>query len=133
MSAVIYWIRAKDHSDITCQGYVGVAKNASKRWWSHKWALKANRHDNSILANAVKKHGWDNLVKEIVLIAEEAYCYEMENRLRPSTEIGWNLCSGGCKPPVTKSRGPDYVSPLRGVPRPTPWLIGVSRPPPKEG
>ena len=132
MSAVIYWIRAKDHTDITCQGYVGVAKNASKRWWSHKWALKASRHDNPILTNAVNKHGWDNLIKEIVLVADEQYCYDIENKLRPECEIGWNIATGGCKPPVTKPRGPDYVSPLKGVPRPTPWLIGKSKPPSRE-
>lgn len=131
MSAVIYWIRAKDHTDITCQGYVGVAKNASKRWWGHKWALNANRHENPVLSNAVKKHGWDNLVKEIVLISEEAYCYETEAKLRPSEKIGWNLAIGGCKPPVSKSRGPDYVSPLKGVSRPTPWLIGKKKPMPE--
>lgn len=124
MSAAIYWIRAKDHTDITCQGYVGVAKDASKRWWSHKWALKANRHENPLLSNAVNKHDWDNLVKEIVLISEEAYCYETEAKLRPSEKIGWNLAVGGCKPPTTKPRGPDYVSPLKGVSRPTPWMIG---------
>lgn len=131
MSAAIYWIRAKDHTDITCQGYVGVTKNASKRWWGHKWALNANRHDNPLLSNAVKKHGWDNLVKEIVLISEEAYCYETEAKLRPSEKIGWNLAIGGCKPPVTKPRGLDYVSPLKGVPRPTPWLVGRKKPMPE--
>lgn len=124
MSAVIYWIRANDHTDITKQGYVGVAKRASKRWWSHKWALKAGRHENPILSNAVNKHGWDNLVKEVVLIAEEAYCYEIEAKLRPELKIGWNIAIGGCKPPVSKPRGPDYISPLKGVPRPTPWLVG---------
>lgn len=132
MSAVIYWIRAKGHTDITCQGYVGVAKNASKRWWSHKWALKANRHENPVLSNAVNKHGWDSLIKEIVLISEEAYCYETEAKLRPSEKIGWNLAVGGCKPPISKSRGPDYVSPLKGVPRPTPWLIGKKKSMPED-
>jgi hypothetical protein len=131
MSAAIYWIRSKEHTDITCQGYVGVAKNASKRWWGHKWALKADRHDNPLLSNAVKKHGWDNLVKEIVLVSEEAYCYEIEAKLRPSEKIGWNLAIGGCRPPVSKSRGPDHVSPLKGVPRPTPWLVGREKPMPE--
>lgn len=131
MSAAIYWIRSKEHTDITCQGYVGVAKNASKRWWGHKWALKAGRHNNPLLTNAVNKHGWDNLIKEIVLIADEQYCYDIENKLRSQSKIGWNLAIGGCKPPVSKSRGPDYVSPLKGVPRPTPWLVGRQKPMPE--
>ncbi len=132
MSAAIYWIRSKEHTDITYQGYVGVAKNASKRWWGHKWALKAGRHDNPLLTNAVNKHGWDNLVKEIVLIADEQYCYDIENKLRSDSKIGWNLAVGGCKPPVSKSRGPDYVSPLKGVSRPTPWLVGREKPMPED-
>jgi len=132
MSAVIYWIRSKEHTDITCQGYVGVAKNATKRWWGHKWAIKANRHENQLFANAVNKHGWDNLIKEIVLIADEQYCYDIESKLRSECKIGWNLAVGGCKPPVNKSRGPDYVSPLKGVPRPTPWLVGKKSQMPKE-
>ena len=55
----------------------------------------------------------------------------MEQKLRPTEGIGWNLAVGGCKPPVTKSRGPDYVSPLKGVSRPTPWLVGKKKPMPE--
>lgn len=132
MSVAIYWIRSKEHTDITCQGYVGVAKNVSKRWWGHKWAINAGRHDNPLLTNAVNKHGWDNLVKEIVLIADEQYCYDIENKLRSESKIGWNLAIGGCKPPISKSRGPDYISPLKGVSRPTPWLVGKDKPMPED-
>ena len=39
MTTEVYWIRAKHHSDITSEGYVGVSKNASKRWqYGHNWA-----------------------------------------------------------------------------------------------
>jgi hypothetical protein len=132
MSTQVYWIRAAHHSDITSEGYVGVSKNASKRWaYGHKWAHAKGRHDNPRLSNAIAKHGWDSLIKTVVVVADEAYCYELENKLRPAGEIGWNLAAGGCKPPVSKSRGPDYVSPLKGVPRPTPWLIGKSFPMPE--
>ena len=131
MSVAIYWIRSKEHTDITCQGYVGVAKNVSKRWWGHKWAINAGRHDNPLLTNAVNKHGWDNLVKEIVLIADEQCCDEIEDKLRSESKIGWNLAIGGCKPPISKSRGPDYIIPLKGVSRPTPWLVGKEKPMPE--
>jgi hypothetical protein len=132
ITSSVYWIRTEHHNDITCQGYIGVAKNATKRWWSHKWALKANRHENPILSNAVKKHGWDSLVKEVVLIGEEVYCYEIEAKLRPSEHVGWNVNIGGTKPPISKSRGENYISPLKGVSRPTPWLIGKEKPMPKD-
>ena len=114
------------------EGYIGVSNNANHRWeYGHNWAVKNNRHENPRLMNAIKKHGWDNLVKEVVLIADSEYCYDVEQKLRPSEKIGWNLAVGGGKPPITKPRGDDYVSPLKGVSRPTPWLVGLKKPMPK--
>jgi hypothetical protein len=110
------------------EGYVGVSKDAKKRWkYGHFWAHKNNRHENARFTNAIAKHGWDNLVKEILLIGSEDYCYEMESKIRPDENLGWNLAIGGRKPPVSKSRGPNYISPLKGIARPTPWLIGLKR------
>ena len=130
MSTQVYWIRAPHHSDMTLDGYVGVSKNAQKRWsYGHNWAHRKGRHENQKLANAISKYGWDNLVKTVLVISDEDYCYDLERKLRPSDNIGWNLISGGGKPPISKSRGKDYISPLKGVPRPTPWLIGKSKSP----
>lgn len=132
MTAQLYWIRAAHHSDMTLDGYVGVSKNAKTRWlYGHNWAHRKGRHENPRLANAISKHGWDNLVKTVLVVAEENYCYDLERKLRPTDGIGWNLATGGNKPPVSKSRGEDYVSPLKGVSRPTPWLIGKTKPMPE--
>jgi hypothetical protein len=129
----VYWIRTSNHSDIFADGYVGVSKDVSKRWnYGHKGAHKNNRHDNVILSNAIAKYGWENLIKEIVLIADVDYCYDIEKKLRPTELIGWNIAVGGFKPPASKSRGANYVSPLKGVPRPTPWLVGRVKPMPKD-
>jgi hypothetical protein len=128
MAAEVYWIRAQHHSDITSEGYVGVSKNSQKRWlYGHKWSHSKARHDNQHLSNAINKYGWDLLVKTVVLIGEEAYCYEIERKLRPSEGIGWNLSVGGHKPPVSKYRGETYISPLKGISRPTPWLVGKKK------
>ena len=130
MTTEVYWIRAAHHCDVMSEGYVGVSKNANKRWsYGHKWAHAKGRHENSRLSNAITKHGWENLIKTVLIVADETYCYELEQKLRPTEKIGWNLAMGGVKPPISKFRGPDYVSPLKGVPRPTPWLIGKSTPP----
>ena len=130
MTLEVYWIRAEHHSNMMLDGYIGVSKNAKNRWqYGHLWSHKNGRHDNPKFSNAIAKHGWDNLIKEILVIGEDKYCYELELKLRSHTEIGWNLAIGGGKPPVTKFRGDDYVSPLKGVPRPTPWLIGKSTSP----
>lgn len=130
MSTQVYWIRAPHHSDMMLEGYVGVSKNAEKRWlYGHNWAHRKGRHDNPRLANAISKYGWDNLIKTVLVVADEEYCYDLERKLRSENKIGWNLVMGGGKPPVAKFRGEDYVSPLKGVPRPTPWLVGKSNPP----
>jgi hypothetical protein len=76
------------------------------------------------MANAISKYGWDNLIKTILVVADEKYCYDLERKLRPTDGIGWNLVIGGGKPPVTKPRGSSYVSPLKGVSRSTPWMLG---------
>lgn len=133
MSTQVYWIRASHHSDVTSEGYVGVSKHAQKRWlYGHSWAHRKGRHDNPRLANAISKYGWDNLIKTVLVVADEEYCYNLERKLRPTKEVGWNLTIGGGKPPTSKFRGKDYVSPLKGIPRPTPWLVGKEKPMPED-
>lgn len=93
----VYWIHHPEHTDIFTQGYVGVSKRFERRIWEH---LKLNQ--NRYLKNAIKKYGWDNLIKEKVLIAEESYCLDIESKLRPNDKMGWNLVKGGGMPPITK-------------------------------
>ncbi len=93
-SIVVYWIHLEDHTDMFSQGYIGVSNNTTKRFEEHK-----NRPSNEHLKNAIKKYGWDNLVKTIVLIADEAYCLLMETKLRSEDKIGWNIIKGGGIPP----------------------------------
>ena len=81
------------------QGYIGVSNNPEKRWEYHK-----KRGENAHIRNAVKKYGWDNLVKKVVLIGDESYCLEIENKLRSLNKIGWNLVSGGGRPPSSLGR-----------------------------
>jgi hypothetical protein len=129
----VYWIRAQHHSDFMTEGYIGVARDAKRRWkYGHFWSQKNSRHDNPKFANAIGKHGWDNLIKEILVVAPEDYCYDLESKIRATEGVGWNIAIGGHKPPTTKYRGPDYVSPLKGVARPTPWLVGKKKPMPED-
>jgi len=90
----VYWIRHKDHIDMFSQGYIGVSARFERRMWEHLH-LKGNRHLNF----AINKYGWDNLVKEQILIAERDYCLEIEKKLRPNSDIGWNCILGGGNPP----------------------------------
>jgi hypothetical protein len=93
----VYWVHRPEHTDILRQGYVGISKRFERRIWEH---LKLNQ--NKHLKNAINKYGWDNLVKEKVLIGKEDYCLEIEAKLRPADKIGWNLVKGGNKPPINR-------------------------------
>jgi len=102
MSHSVYWIHHPDHTDIFNQGYVGVSINTKNRWNFHKKS-PSNPH----LRSAVKKYGWDVLVKEIILIGEKEYCFQIEKKLRRDEDTGWNLAPGGGCPPGFKIFGDD--------------------------
>jgi group I intron endonuclease len=93
----VYWIRKPEHTNILRDGYVGVSKRFQRRIMEHE-KITQNKH----LKNAVNKYGWDNLIKEKILIGKEDYCLEIESKLRPTDNIGWNLIKGGNKPPITR-------------------------------
>ena len=91
----VYWIRKVEHTNIYTEGYVGVSTNIERRWREHVTEARANRHPNSFLCNVINKHYPDNLIFEIVYLSNEDNCYNYEEMLRPETNIGWNLRSGG--------------------------------------
>ena len=119
MSTSLYWIHHKDHTDMFSEGYIGVSINTEARFKRH-----SKYSDNPHLKAAIKKYGWDNLVKQVILIGKEKYCYDLELKIRPTRQIGWNIAEGGAKPPTTQHRGNNYVSPLKGKFRSTPWMLG---------
>lgn len=99
--AVLYWIHLEEHTDISSQGYIGVTKYDSKtRFRKHLEALrKYNKlggvKDRRTLFSAINKHGIDSVVVTDLVIGEEDYIYDLENKLRPSCNIGWNIATGG--------------------------------------
>lgn len=101
--AEVYWIRKQDHTDIFTQGYVGVtSKTSQERFKVHIDTANAKKSKKSVVHKAIKAIGAENLICETVIIAEEDYCYEIENKLRPEKSIGWNVAIGGEKPPGVK-------------------------------
>ena len=90
----VYWIRKPEHTNIMVDGYVGITARFQRRMWEHE-KLKGNRH----IKFAIAKYGWDNLIKTQLVIADEKYCLELEKKLRPEIDIGWNCTFGGGKPP----------------------------------
>ena len=98
----VYWIRQQNHTDITSQGYVGVSKHATQRFKEHSKRC-SNRH----LSFAIKKYGWHNLIKDVIVVADKDYCLDLERRLRPVDGIGWNAIAGGGLPPVLSGKRPE--------------------------
>lgn len=109
----LYWIRLPEHSDMRSEGYIGISKDANARW---KWHRKSK--ENPHLKSAIEKYGFDHLVKEIVLIADKDYCLDIEQKLRPSRKIGWNIAVGGGTPPALRNK----TSFAHGI---IPWNKGV--------
>lgn len=103
MSFVVYWIREKSHTDLMTQGYIGVSGNVEQRFAAHR---NMENGTNAHLRHAIQKHGWDNMVKSVLLMADKDYCLDIERQLRPSDKIGWNLTVGGGYPPVTSGPQP---------------------------
>jgi len=91
----VYWIHHPTHTDMFSQGYVGVSVDAERRWEEH-----FKKSDNRHLKSAINKYGWDTLVKKQILIANKQYCLDMEKKIRPTDNIGWNLVTGGGFPPI---------------------------------
>ena len=87
MKAYVYHLHLKEHS--LYEGYVGVAIDVLQRLNEHK-RININPH----LTNAFNKYG-DDIICSILLEGPEAYCYEIEKKLRSSENIGWNINEGG--------------------------------------
>ncbi len=94
MTCSVYWIHHPKHTDMFTQGYVGITNNTKTRWNDHN-----KRPSNLHIERAIKKYGWDSLVKEVILISSRGYCLDIEVQLRPKNQIGWNVVLGGGNPP----------------------------------
>ena len=102
LNSSVYWIHRPEHTDMFSQGYIGVSNNTKLRWHDHHV-----RTGNAHLKRAIAKYSWDNLVKEVIVIADELYCLAVEFKLRSKDKIGWNIVAGGGMPP--SSRGKKFI------------------------
>lgn len=103
----VYWIRHKDHKNVTTQGYVGISGDLENRLRYHR-----EKNTNKKLRNAMSKYG-DNIITDIIYefnTTQEAL--EKERELRPSEFIGWNLAPGGGVPPNINDY-PDAIEKIR--------------------
>jgi hypothetical protein len=89
----VYWIHLPEQTNVAVEGYVGIAMNFEQRMFAHKSCAKIGKEQT--LYKAIRKYGWDNLVKEVILVSNENYCLEIEKKLRPVPRVGWNIAIGG--------------------------------------
>lgn len=105
MTANIYWLRHKDHSDLFNQGYIGVSKNPKERIRHHFKNAFNDYHSDKVLSKAIKKYGKESIICDILLSASSEYCYEIEKKLRPKAFVGWNMTIGGYHTPNYNPKG----------------------------
>lgn len=98
--AEVYWIHLPEHTDMFSQGYIGfTAGTTVKRWKEH--CRDSKRSDGGgcyKLYRALLKHGHDNFIVDTLCICENDYGLWLENKLRPTANIGYNLAVGGLAP-----------------------------------
>jgi hypothetical protein len=119
--AEVYWIHLPEHTDMFSEGYIGVtSKTAKERFKSHINAANLNKKKHLKISYAIKKYGAENLIVQTLVICSDEYALDLELKLRPTKEIGWNLAPGGSKPPLRVGpMGPEFSARLsernRGV------------------
>lgn len=108
----IYWIHLANHTDILSEGYVGITEmTVDKRFSTH---LKDSKSKGLPIHRAIRKYG-NQLIVTTICECSTNYALFLEEKLRPSEKIGWNLVKGGGLPPSHKGkkRSPEFVEKLR--------------------
>lgn len=85
MSHVVYHMHYPNEVD-TSYGYIGVTGDLPKRKWKH-----LNEPVNHLTEEAVL----NDVVFTVIYHGTEEECLYIENTLRPCTNMGWNIRTGG--------------------------------------
>lgn len=94
--AFVYWIKHKDHKDMFSEGYIGfTSKTVQSRNKEHNISAKSGSFYP--VHRAIRKYG-DSIVVETLIEGDSDYCLDMERKLRPTPNIGWNISIGGGAP-----------------------------------
>lgn len=115
--AYVYWVRLPEHVDMFSQGYIGVTtKKAGGKERFREHVLESRRYEYARyrFGRAIRKYGDMNLIVTDVVIGSDEYCYDLEFKLRPHNNIGWNMAAGGQRPMRNPdSYGDEWRSKLR--------------------
>lgn len=86
---VVYWIHKKADLFIQDQGYVGVSTSIKSRFKQHTYSKLS-----TTVSRAISKYD-DELSWIFIYAGTVAQCLQLEQFLRPTGYIGWNMSPGG--------------------------------------
>lgn len=87
----LYWIRLFNHTDIYSQGYVGITNNLANRMKQHFRASTRSK-----VSACIRRHSPENIVVDVIVSdLEHNQALILEEMVRPSEMIGWNVLKGG--------------------------------------
>lgn len=89
----LYHIRRSCDSGELSKGYIGISNNPTKRYQAHQ-----RGGHNVHLDNALTKYADVDMV--VLTKGSRREMLDMEEYLRPTKHIGWNVAAGGCMPPT---------------------------------
>jgi predicted GIY-YIG superfamily endonuclease len=92
MNCCVYWVHLDTHTDKKSEGYIGISTNFKDRM--HKHLNHSYKYDHHVY-RAIRKYGWNNLIKEVIFEGTIEECKQKEIELRPHGSIGWNEIPGG--------------------------------------
>jgi len=80
------------------KAYLGITNNAPEQRWN-KHAASARNKSSLAIHRAIRKYGWDNFKKEVLVEASFAYVKDLEIKaialINTFTPFGYNLTKGG--------------------------------------
>lgn len=96
--ASVYWAHLPEHTDMLTQGYIGfTAISVKARRRTHLQESLTESCGHYPFYRALKKYR-RKIIFELILVGDDDYCLLMEQRLRPTRQIGWNISAGGGAP-----------------------------------
>src|SRR6056297_3789788 len=93
-SYYLYWIHRNAQKDLLSEGYIGITNDIDRRFKTHKY--KAENGSKLHVHLAIQKY--DDIKFDILCVGDKEYIIELEEKLRPSSNIGWNITKGGNLP-----------------------------------
>ena len=80
--------------------YIGKSLNIEKRWWNHRWKLKANIHDCIHLQSSWNLYGSECFIFRILEVCkkellETREIFWIKNYKTKNPKFGYNMTNGG--------------------------------------